>query len=71
MLAAQEGAPLEEAQLLTKVNYLVGGGVDFSQLRAAMEWNHNEAYIRSEYDDELEITAWYITKAGINHDRIQ
>ncbi len=71
VLAAQEGEPIEEAQLLVKVNYLVGGGMDFSQLRAAMEWNHQEAFIRSEYDDELEITAWFITKAGINHDRIK
>lgn len=71
MLAAQDGDPISEAQLLTKTNYLVGGGLDLSQLREALEWNHAEAYVRSEYIKELDLTSWFITQAGINHDRIK
>lgn len=71
VLAAQEGDPISEAQLFTKINYLVGGGLDLSQLREAMEWNLAEAYIRSEYIKEADMTSWFITRAGINHDRIK
>ena len=71
VLAAQDGEPVQESQILTKVNYLVGGGVGLSQLREEMEWNLSEGFIRSEWMDELEIKAWFITKAGINHDRIK
>lgn len=71
VLAAQEGEPVSEKQILTKANYLVGGGIDLSQLRETMEWNLNEGFIRSEWVDELDMTAWFITKAGINHDRIK
>ena len=71
VLALQEGELLAEAPLLTKVNYLVGGGVDLTQLREALEWNHAEAFVRSEYDEEADLKGWLITKAGINHDRIK
>lgn len=71
VLALQEGEPLAEAPMLIKVNRLVGGGVDLTALRAGLEWNHGEAFIASEYIDELELTGWIITKAGINHDRIK
>ena len=54
-----------EAMLLELVNELCGGGVDLQSLRDAMEWNHVEAFIRSEYDSEAEETLWYITKNGI------
>lgn len=71
VLALQEGEPLGEAPLLRKVNELVGGGVDLTQLREALEWNHSEAFVRNEYFEEAEMTGWIITKAGINHDRIK
>lgn len=71
VLAAQDGDPISEEQLLTKVNYLVGGGLDLSQLRDALEWNHGEAYVRREYVKEVDLNSWFITQAGINHDRIK
>lgn len=71
VLAAQEGDPISEAQLLTKTNYLVGGGLDLSQLREALEWNHGEALVRTEYIKEADMTSWFITRTGINYDRIK
>lgn len=71
VLKFQEGDPLAEEPMLDAVNELVGGGVDLTQLRAALEWNHGEAYVATEYIDELELKGWVITKAGINHDRIK
>lgn len=67
----QEGEPLAEAPMLRKVNHLVGGGVDLTALRDALEWNHGEAYVRKEYVEEAELDGWVITQAGINHDRIK
>jgi hypothetical protein len=71
VLRMQSGEPLAEAPLLEAVNELVGGGVDLTQLRDGIEWNHGEAFVRSEHIDELELDGWVITKAGINHDRIK
>jgi hypothetical protein len=71
VLNMQQGEPLAEAPMLAAVNELVGGGMDLTQLRDALEWNHCEGYVRSEYIDELELHGWLITKAGINHDRIK
>jgi hypothetical protein len=71
VLKMQEGDPLAEAPMLAAVNELVGGGVDLTGLREALEWNHAQAFVRSEYIDELELSGWIITKAGINHDRIK
>jgi hypothetical protein len=71
VLRMQDGEPLAVAPMLEAVNELVGGGVDLTQLRDALEWNHGEAFVRSEEIDELELKGWVITKAGINHDRIK
>ncbi len=71
VLRMQSGEPLAEAPLLEAVNELVGGGVDLTQLRDGIEWNHSEAFVRRERIDELELDGWVITKAGINHDRIK
>jgi hypothetical protein len=71
VLAMQEGEPLGETPMLDAVNELVGGGVDLTILRDALEWNHAEAFVRSEYFEEAEMTGWIITKAGLNHDRIK
>lgn len=71
VLKMQDGEPLNEAPMLEAANELVGGGMDLTQLREAIEWNHNEAFVASEYIDELELDGWVITKKGINHDRIK
>lgn len=71
VLKLQQGDPLNEVPLLAAVNELVGNGVDLTQLRDALEWNHGEAFIRSEYVSEANLNGWVITKAGINHDRIK
>jgi hypothetical protein len=71
VLKFQEGEPLNEEPMLDAVNELVGGGVGLTELRDALEWNHSEAFVRTEYIDELELDGWVITKAGINHDRIK
>lgn len=71
VLKMQEGEPLAEAPMLDACNELVGGGMDLTDLRDALEWNHSEALIRSEYVAEADLDGWVITKAGINHDRIK
>jgi hypothetical protein len=71
VLKLQEGDPLAETPLLDAVNVLVGNGVDLTQLRDALEWNHGVAFVRSVRVEELELDGWVITKAGINHDRIK
>lgn len=71
VLRLQEGEPLHEEPMLKKVNTLVGGGVDLTQLRDAIEWNHSEAFVRKEHVEEADLDGWVITKAGINHDRIK
>ncbi len=71
VLAMQDGEPLHEKPMLDAVNELVGGGMDLTALRDAIEWNHGEAFVRKEYVAEAELDGWVITKAGINHDRIK
>jgi hypothetical protein len=71
VLDLQNGEPLSEEPMLEAINHLVCGGVDLTQLRAAIEWNHSEALIASVYIDELDLDGWVLTKKGINHDRIK
>ena len=71
VLAMQDGEPLAEKPMLDAVNELCGGGVDLTQMREALEWNHGEAFVRKDYVKEAELDGWVITKAGINHDRIK
>lgn len=71
VLNMQDGEPLHETPMLAAVNELVGGGMDLTDLRDAIEWNHSEGYVRSEFVEEAELDGWVITKAGINHDRIK
>jgi hypothetical protein len=54
-----------EGLLLEYVHELTGGNVSLQELRDAMEYNHDRAYIRSEYDPESETVLWYITPAGV------
>jgi hypothetical protein len=70
-LNIQAGSGKDESMLLEMVNELTGGGVSLQELRDAIEWNHGEGYIRSEYDDEAEVTEWFITKAGIQQENIK
>lgn len=71
VLKLQEGDPLAESPLLDAVNELVGNGVDLTKLRDALEWNHGEAFVRTEFVSELDLNGWVLTKKGIYHDRIK
>lgn len=64
VLLIASGYGKTEAVLHEAVNDLVGGGVSLQELRDGIEWNHAEAFIRSEYEDEAEETQWFITAAG-------
>lgn len=70
-LNIRAGSGKTERMLLEMVNELVGGGVSLQEVRDAIEWNHSEAYIRSAYDDEAEVTEWFITKAGIEQENLK
>lgn len=71
VLILAHGNPLTEAQIREGVMDLLGRDVGLQAIRDALEWNHGEAFVRSEYFEEAEMTGWIITKAGINHDRIK
>lgn len=71
VLKLQDGDPLGERPMLDAVNELVGNGVDLTQLREALEWNHGEAFVATVHVAELDLDGWVITKKGINHDRIK
>lgn len=70
-LNIKPGTGKTETMLLEMVNELVGDGVSLQELRDGMEYNHAEAFIRSEYDDEAMVTEWFITKAGIHRENIK
>lgn len=70
-LNIQPGTGKTEAMLLEMVNELVGGGVSLQELRDAREWNHSQAFIRSQYDDEAEVLEWFITREGIQQENIK
>ena len=65
------GTGKTEEMLLEMVNELVGCGVSLQELRDGMEYNHAEAYIRSAYDKEADVTEWFITKEGIKQENIR
>ena len=71
VLNLQPGRPFSDSMIHEAVNELVGGGVDLSQLRDAIDWNHNQAYIRKQYFEEAEMTGYLITKAGIAQESIK
>lgn len=64
VLAMQPGYGKSEEMLAEYVPNLAGGPVPLQALRDAMEWNHEQGYIRSEDDDEADEILWYITPAG-------
>ncbi len=59
-----------EAVLLEKVNELGGGGCDLSLLRAAIEWNHSEDYVRRETNADTDEVEWFITPHGQAKERL-
>ena len=71
VLKLAEGEPQTEAQVQTSVSELTGRSVTLQEVRDAMEWNHGEALIRSEYITEAGKTGWFITKAGIAKENLK
>jgi hypothetical protein len=65
------GNPQTESQVHEAVNELLGVRVGLQELRDGMEWNHGESYIRSEWIEEAEKTAWYITRDGIAKENLK
>jgi len=54
-----------ETMLLEFVNELTGGGVEIEQLRAGIEWNHGQDYVRRHVNEDTDEVEWFITKHGI------
>jgi len=69
VLNMQPGFGKTEAMLAEYVPELAGGPVSLQELRDAMEWNHEQSYIRSVDDKETDSILWYIP-AGIAQQRI-
>lgn len=65
------GNPLTEAMIHEAVTELLANGVSLQDTRDAMTWNHEEGHIRSEWLEEAEVTAWFITKRGLAHENIK
>ena len=70
-LNIRPGSGKTESMLEEMVNELVGGGVSLQEIRDAIKWNHDQVFIRSEYDDEAEVTEWFITGLGIEQENIK
>lgn len=65
------GDPLTEAQTHEAVTDLLGRDPGLQAVRDAMDWNHAEMLIRSEWIAEAEKTGWFITKAGIARENLK
>lgn len=70
-LNIRPGSGKTERMLDEMVNELVGGGVSLQEIRDALKWNHEQGFVRSEYDDEAEVTEWFITGRGIEQENIK
>lgn len=70
-LKLADGDPLTEGQIHEAVVDLLGRDPGLQAIRDGIEWNHGEAYVRSEFIAEAEKTAWFITKAGIAKENIK
>lgn len=70
-LKLADGDPLTEGQVHEAVQDLLGRDPGLQAIRDAIEWNHGEAFIRSEFIEEAEKTAWFITKSGIARENIK
>ncbi len=71
VLNMRPGYGKSEPQMLVYVNSLNGEGIELQDLRDAMEWNHEQDYIRREYDPQAEEYLWFITPKGIAQQRIK
>jgi hypothetical protein len=58
-----------EAQILDRVNKLVGGGVSELQLLTALEWNLSKEYVRRAENEDTDAMEWFITPHGIAKER--
>lgn len=65
------GDPLTEAQTHEAVADLLGRDPGLQAVRDALDWNHAEMLIRSEWIAEAEKTGWFITKAGIARENLK
>lgn len=70
VLALAAGYYLSEAQIFDNVNELLEPDAELCDVRAAVEWNVSENYIKSRYNDDYEQREWTITKAGIAKETI-
>jgi hypothetical protein len=70
-LKLANGNPQTEAQVHESVNELLGVRIDLQQLRDAMEYNHGQRLIRSEWIEEAEKTGWFITRDGIAKENLK
>ncbi len=70
-LKLAQGDPLTEAQIHEAVTDLLGRDPGLQAIRDAMEWNHGESFIRSEYIEEAEKTAWFITRSGLAKENLK
>ncbi len=66
------GHPKTEEMVFEGVNDLCGrGSVTLSEIRAAMEWNLSQDFIRSEWSERDEVDHWFITPNGEAEERRQ
>lgn len=70
-LNIRPGTGKTEKMLLEMVNELVGDGVSLQEIRDGNEWNLAHGFIRSAWDDEAEVTEWFITPDGIAQENIK
>lgn len=71
VLKLAEGDPLTEAQTHEAMTDLLGRDPGLQAVRDAMEWNHSETLIRSEYIKEADKIGWFITRAGIAKENLK
>lgn len=65
------GYPKTEELFADSIRELLRVSVEIGELRAAVEWNHAEGYIRMEKNTETEEVEWIITDHGIAKERIK
>lgn len=70
-LKLAEGDPLTEAQIHEAVSDLLGRDPGLQAIRDGIEYNHGEAFIRSEFIKEAEKTAWFITRGGLAKENLK
>ncbi len=64
------GYGFTEEMIVSGVNDRLAKDADLSEIRAAIEWNHGKAYLRSAMNEDTEVREYRITKAGIAKEEI-